>query len=61
MKNEIISETERTVDIDFRKEFAVLKKKCKKLIATLFENNKIHVENLEKEIPPKKASFINFY
>ena len=50
----MISETERTVDMVFWREFVAFKKKCKKAIAMSFENSKIHVENLEKEISSKE-------
>ena len=37
----------------FQKELTTFKSKCEKLITISYENSKIHVENLEKEIRRK--------
>ena len=39
----------------FQKELATFKNKCEKLITMSYENSKIHVENLEKEIRRKDS------
>ena len=45
----------------FENESAVFKNKCEKLIAMSYENNKIFVENVEKEIQLKITSLMNSY
>ena len=55
LKNEIIIETERNINMRFQKELATFKSKCEKLITRPFENSKIHIENLEKEIRRKDS------
>ena len=53
MKNEIILETERNINMRFQKKLATFKNKCEELITMSYENSKIHAENLEKEIRRK--------
>ena len=53
LKKEIISEINRTDDMDFRNELAAIKKKCKKLVSMSNQYSKICVEKLEKEITRK--------
>ena len=52
LKNGTILETERNINMRFQKELATFKNNCEKII-TSYENSKIHVENLEKEIRRK--------
>ena len=61
LKNEIILETERNINMHFQKELATFKNKCEKLITMSCENSKSHVKNLEREKDTKIASLINFY
>ena len=66
LKNKTILETERNINMHFQKELANFKNKCETLITLTYENSKIHVENLEKEIRRKDNTFIdniltNFY
>ena len=55
LKNKIILETERNINMCFQKELAIFKKKCEKLITMSYENNKFRVENVEKEIRRKDS------
>ena len=55
MKNEIILETERNINMRFQKKLATFKNKCEELITMSYENSKIHAENLEKEIRRKDS------
>ena len=55
LKNELILETERNINMRFQKELATFKNECKKLITMSHENSKSHVENLEKEIRRKDS------
>ena len=55
LKNEIISETARYINMRFQKELTTLKNKCEKPITMSNENSKIHVKNLEKEIRRKDS------
>ena len=55
LKNDIILVTERNINMRFQKELATFKNKCKKLITMSYENSKIHVENLEKQIRRKDS------
>ena len=55
VKNEMILEPERYINMRFQKELTTLKNKCEKLITMSNENSKIHVENLEKEIRRKDS------
>ena len=61
LKNEIILESERNINMHFQKELATFKNKCEKLITMSCENSKSHVKNLEREKDTKIASLINFY
>ena len=47
--------TERNINMRFQKELATFENKCKKLITMSYENSKIHVENLEKQIRRKDS------
>ena len=55
MKNEIILETERNINMRFQKKLATFKNKCEELMTMSYENSKIHAENLEKEIRRKDS------
>ena len=55
LKNEIILETERNINMRFQKKFATFKNKCEELITMSYENSKIHAENLEKEMRRKDS------
>ena len=48
LKNEIILETERNINMHFQKELATFKNKCEKLITISYENSKFHVEKPRK-------------
>ena len=50
LKNEIILETERNINMRFQNELTTFKNKCEKLLTMSYENSKTRVKNLEKEI-----------
>ena len=55
LKNKIILENEININMRFQKELANFKNKCEKLITMSYENNKLRVENFEKEIRRKDS------
>ena len=50
LKNEIILETERNINMHFQKELATFKNKCEKLITMYMKIVNFMSKNLEKEI-----------
>ena len=59
--DDLKKDSERNINMRFKKELATFKNKCKKLITMPYENNKIHVENHEKEIRRKDSIIDQFY
>ena len=48
MKNEIILEAERNINMCFQKELASFNSRCEKLIIMSYKNSKFHVEKPRK-------------